>query len=118
MGGVGKGRLMCRLRFWWRLESLQFKLPVLQGLYKFLNDSKALCRIGFVSGAKLKISVLLEFLRTLAERVAQTLAKLQLDLALCRITIRETFLAEVIDRRQNFLKLVDSVRELFDECCF
>ena len=105
---------MWGLQFWW-LESLQFKLPVFQGLYKPLNDSEALCQLGFVRCAKLKISVLLEFLRALTERVAQTFAKLQLDFALCRITIRKAFLAEIIDCRQNFLKLVDSVGELFVE---
>jgi hypothetical protein len=97
---------------------LQFELPVLQGLYKSFNDRKALCQIGFVSGAKLKISVLLEFLRTLTERLAQAFTKLQLSFALCCITIRKTFLSEVIDCSQNFLKPVDSVRELFDESGF
>jgi hypothetical protein len=97
---------------------LQFEPPVLQGLYKPFNDSKALCQLCFVRCAKLKISVLLEFLRTFTERLAQAFTKLQLGFALCRITIRKTFLAEVIDCRQNLLKPVDSVRELFDESGF
>ncbi len=60
----------------------------------------------------------LEFLRSFAECVTQTLAKLQLGFALRGIAIRKTFLAEVIDRGHHFLKLGDSKCGLFDQSGF
>ena len=57
----------------------------------------------------------LKFLGPFSERLAQTFTKLQLGLALCCVAIGETVLAEVIDGCQEFLKLVDAARQLFDE---
>ncbi|MDF0677365.1 MAG: hypothetical protein P0120_23960 [Nitrospira sp.] len=57
-------------------------------------------------------------MRTFTERLSQAFTKLQLGFALRRITIRESLLADVIDRHQNFLKLVDPVCDLFDESGF
>jgi hypothetical protein len=91
------------------------QFPVLQDLYKTFNDGKSLCRLSLVRCANLEIPIRLEFVRTLTERLPQAFTKLQLGFALCCITIRETLLADVIDCRQDFLKLVDSVRNLFDE---
>jgi hypothetical protein len=56
--------------------------------------------------------------RTLTERVPQAFPKLQLGFALRSITIRKSLLADVIDGRQNFLKLVDSLRDLFEGSSF
>ncbi|MDF0666784.1 MAG: hypothetical protein P0119_12030 [Nitrospira sp.] len=57
-------------------------------------------------------------MRTLTKRLSQAFTKLQLGFALRRITIRESLLTDVIDCRQNFLKLVDSVCDLIDESGF
>ena len=94
------------------------QFPVLQNLYKTFNDGKSLCRLSLVRCANLEIPIRLEFVRTLTERLPQAFTKLQLGFALCCITIRESLLADVIDFRQNFLKLVDSMCDLFNESGF
>jgi hypothetical protein len=75
-------------------------------------------RVPLVIRAKSEVSIGLEFLGSFTERASQALAKLQLGFALRGITIRKTFLAEVIDRRQHFLKLQDSECDLFDQSVF
>jgi hypothetical protein len=55
---------------------------------------------------------------TLTERLPQAFAKLQLGFALCSVTIGESLLAEVLDCGQDFLELVDSMSDLFDESSF
>jgi hypothetical protein len=82
------------------------------------NDGKALGHLGLVRRTKFEVAIGLEFLRSLAERVTQALAKLQLGFALRGIPIGKTFLAEVIDRCQHFLKLGDSECGLFDQSSF
>jgi len=94
------------------------QFPVLQDLDKTFNDGKGLCHLGLVRRANLEIPMCVEFVRTLTERLPQAFTKLQFGFALCGITIRESLLADVIDCRQNFLELVDSVRDLFDESGF
>ena len=93
---------------------MKFQLPVFQGVYEIFDDSKGLCYLSFIRCANLEVAVRLEFVRTLTERLPEAFTKLQIGFALCRIAIRESLLADVIDCRQNFLKLVDSVRDLFD----
>jgi hypothetical protein len=115
---IAEVRLGRWLGFWWRLESLKFQLPVLQGLYEAFNDSAAPGYLGLVRRTKFEVSIGLEFLRSFAERVAQALAKLQLGFALRGIPIRKTFLTEVIDRGQHFLKLRDSACGLFNQSGF
>lgn len=107
------GRLWCGLGFRRRFESLQFQLPVFQGMNQPFNDGNAFGCFTFVPCANLEISMCMEFLGPFAERLAQTLTKLELSFALCRIAVGEPVLAEVIDRRQDFLKPVDAARELF-----
>jgi hypothetical protein len=102
------------LGFWWRFKSLKFQFPVLKSLDKTFNNRKGLYYLALVRCANLEVPIRLKFVRSFAERLPQALTKLQLGFALCRITIRESLLADVIDCRQNFLKLVDSVRNLFD----
>jgi hypothetical protein len=94
---------------------LELKLPVLQGVYQAFYDSKALRDFGPVCGSNFEVPVRLEFLRTLAERVSQTFTKLQLGLALRRITIGESLLADVTDRSHHLLKFRNATRDLFDE---
>ena len=57
----------------------------------------------------------MEFLRAFAERLAQVLSKLQLRFAAGRITVGEAVLTEIMDGRQQFLKLIDTERELFEK---
>ena len=97
---------------------MKFKLPVLQGLDEAFNDGKAPGHFGLVRCTKFEVSMGLEFLRSFAECVTQTLAKLQLGFALRGIAIRKTFLTQVIDRSRHFLKLRDSERGLFDQSGF
>ena len=97
---------------------MKLQFPVLKGLYEPPNDRKAVGHLGLIRSTKFEVSIGLEFLRSLTERVTQTLTKLQLDFALCRITIGKAFLAEVIDCRQNFLKFIDTMCSLFDESVF
>lgn len=78
------------------------------------DDRQGLCHLGLISRANLEVAIRLEFVRTLTERLPQAFTKLQFGFALCRITIRESLLADVVDCRQHFLKLVDPVRDLFD----
>jgi hypothetical protein len=87
-------------------------------VYEALNDSQALGHLGLVSRTKFEVAIGLKLLRSLAERVTQALAKLQLGFALRGIPIGKTFLAEVIDRCQHFLKLGDSECGLFDQSGF
>jgi hypothetical protein len=87
-------------------------------MYKAFNDGKALGYLGLVRCTKFEVPIGLEFLRSLTERVTQTLAKLQLSFALCGITIWKAFLAEIIDRCHHFLKLGDSECGLFDQSGF
>lgn len=97
---------------------MKFQLPVLQGVYEALNDSKALGHLGLVCRTKFEVAIGLKLLGSLAERVTQALAKLQLGFALRSITIRKAFLTEVIDRCQHFLELGDSECGLFDRSGF
>lgn len=87
-------------------------------MYEACNDRKALGRLGFVRRMKFKVSIGLEFLRSLAEHVSQTFTKLQLSFALCRIAIGESLLADVSDGGDNLLKFRDSTRDLLDERSF
>jgi hypothetical protein len=87
-------------------------------VYEALNDSQALGHLGLVSRTKFEVAIGLKLLRSLAERVTQALAKLQLSFALRSITIRKAFLIKVIDRCQHFLKLGDSEGDLFDQSGF
>ena len=97
---------------------MKFQLPVLQGVYEALNDSKTLGHLGLVCRMKFEVAIGLKLLGSLAEHVTQALAKLQLGFALRSITIWKAFLTEVIDRCQHFLKLGDSERGLFDRSGF
>jgi hypothetical protein len=97
---------------------LKFEFPILQDLYKLFNDGKGLCYLSLICCANLEVPIGLEFVRTLTERLPQAFTKLQLGFALCRITVREPLLADVTNCRQNFLELVDSMRNLFDESGF
>ena len=83
-------------------------------MYEVFNDSKAFGHLALVRCTKFEVPIGLKLLRSLAERVAQALAKLQLGFALRGISIGKTFLAEVIDRCRYFLKLGDSECDLFD----
>ena len=87
-------------------------------MYKAFNNGEALSHLGLIRRTKFEISIGLEFLRSLAERVAQALAKLELSFTLRGITIRKAFLAEISDRRYHFLKLGDSECRLFDLSVF
>lgn len=79
------------------------------------NDGNAFGCFTFVSCTNLEIPMCVEFLGPFAERLAETFTKLQLGFALCRIAVGETVLAEVIDRRQDFLKPIDAAREFFEK---
>jgi hypothetical protein len=79
-----------------------------------LDHSDALGHLNFIGRAQLEVLVVLEFLRTLAECVAQTFSKLEFGLALSSIPIGEALSAKVIDCRKKFLKLRDSKRDLLD----
>lgn len=83
---------------------MEFQLPVLQDMYETVYGSKGLGYFSLVRCAKFKVSIGLEFLRSLAEGVTQTLAKLQLGFALRGVAVGKPFLAEVIDRGQYFLQ--------------
>ncbi len=93
---------------------MKFEFSVFQGADEAFDDPKSLCHLGFIGRANLEVAMRLEFVRTLTERLPEAFTKLQFSFALCRVTIRESLLADVIDGRQNFLKLVDPVRDLFD----
>lgn len=97
---------------------MKVKFPVLQGLDEAFNDSKAPGHIGLVRRTKFEVSMGLEFLRSFAECVTQTLAKPQLGFALRGVAIRKTFLTQVIDCGRHFLKLRDSERGFFDQSGF
>ncbi len=97
---------------------MKFQLSVLQGVQKVFNDREGLCHLSLVRCADLEVPMGLEFVGALTKRLPQTFAKLRLGFALRSVTIRESFLAEIIDCRQNPLKLVDSTRELLDEGSF
>jgi hypothetical protein len=84
-------------------------------MYEAFNDRNALGHLGLVRRKDFEVSISLELLGSFAERVTQTLAKLQVGFALGGIPIRKTFLAQVIDRRQHFLKLRDSACGFFDQ---
>jgi hypothetical protein len=84
-------------------------------MYEAFNDRNALGHLGLVRRTNFEVSISLEFLGSLAERMTQAFAKLQLGFALRGIPIRKTFLAQVIDRRQHFLKLRDSECGFFDQ---
>ena len=93
---------------------MKFQLSVFQGVDEAFDDRQSLGHLGFISRANLEVAMRLEFVRTLTERLPQAFTKLKFGFALCRITIRESLLADVVDGRQNFLKLVDPVRDFFD----
>lgn len=97
---------------------MKFQLSILQSVYEAFNGSQALGYLGLVRCTKFEVAVGLKLLRSLTERVAQTLAKLQLGFALRGIPIGKPFLTEVIDRRQHLLKLGDSECGLFDQSGF
>ena len=97
---------------------MKFQLPVLQGVYEALNDSKTLGHLGLVRRTKFEVAIGLKLLGSLAEHVTQALAKLQLGFALRRITIWKAFLTEVIDRCHHFPELGDSECGLFDQSGF
>jgi hypothetical protein len=107
--------LRCGLGCGRRLQPLQFKLSVLQGLDQSLNDDEALGYLPLVPSTNLEAPVRLEFLRSFPECLAQALSKLQLGLASGGIAVGEAVLAEVMNGRQKFLKLIDAERELFEE---
>lgn len=96
-------------------EPEQVKLSVFQGLNQPLNDDEALGDLPLVPSANFEIPVCLEFLRAFAEGLAQALSKLQLCFAAGRIAVGETVLTEVMDGHQQFLKLIDPERELFEK---
>ncbi|OQW37791.1 MAG: hypothetical protein A4E19_12260 [Nitrospira sp. SG-bin1] len=104
--------------FWWWFESLKLQLTVLQGLDEALNDREALSEFGLVRCPKFEVSIGLEFLRSLPEGETQALAKLQLGFTLCGIPVGEAFLAEILDRRKNFLELGNTKRGFFDQRVF
>jgi hypothetical protein len=84
-------------------------------MYEAFNDRNALGHLDLVCRANFEVLIGLELLGSLAERVTQAFAKLQVGFALRGIPIRKTFLAQVIDRRQHFLKLRDSACGFFDQ---
>lgn len=94
---------------------MKFQFPVLQGMHEVPNDRNGLCHLSLGRCANLEVSIRLEFMRSLTKRLPQAFTKLQLGLALRRITIRESLLTDVIDCRQNFLKPADPLRDFFDE---
>jgi hypothetical protein len=97
---------------------LMFQFAVFQDLDQTFDDPKALGHFSLVSSPKLDVAILLELFRALAEYVPQGFTKLQLSFALRSISIGESVPAVVLDRCQDFLKLLDSVRELVDEGSF
>lgn len=79
---------------------------------------KGLGYFGLVRRTKFKVSIGLEFLRSFAEGVTQTLAKLELSFALRGVAVRKPFLAEVIDRGQHFLQFCNAECDLFNRSSF
>lgn len=90
---------------------MEFKLSVLQGLDQSFNDGKALGGLPLVSSPNLEVPVRLKFLRSFAECLAQALSKLEFGFASGGVAVRKAVLTEVMDGRQQFLKLINAERE-------
>lgn len=74
--GVREGFLGGWLGLGCRLQPLDLKFPVFQGVDQTFNDGKASRDVGPVHCPNFEVSMCLEFWRTLAERLSQAFTKL------------------------------------------
>jgi hypothetical protein len=72
---------------------------------------------GFLSTGrtKLVIAVRLELRRSLSEYSSHAFPQLQFSLGASRIPIGKSFAAEIVNQRQDILKLFDAPCDLFDQ---
>lgn len=97
-----------------RLDPLEFQLLLLQGAYQVLDCSDAVGRFRFVGRAKLIIAIGLKFVRSFPEHAFDAFAELQFGFAPGGIAIGESFSAEIVDRREDFLKLAGPGFDFFE----